>query len=916
MRLGLGGIRGNVVFSPDGRYLAVGTSLGIELRDSQTLELVRFFSGHTSDVYSVAFSPDGSLLASGSDDNTIKLWEVATGRLVRTLTGHTWDVYSVAFSPDGSLLASASYQEIKLWDVATGRLVRTLTGHTGSVLSVAFSPDGKLLASGSDDNTIKLWEVATGRLVRTLTGHTGSVRSVAFSPDGSLLASGSSDGTVLLWDVQAFLYPNQPPMASFTWEALSPEGTRLLVQPRTGDRIRFDASGSSDPDGRITKYEWDWTSDGTYDLPTTNPVTEYRFSTSGSHKVTLRVTDDQGATATTTQTVGIGEKRSPVAGFTFAPSSPSTLDTVQFTDTSSDPDGTITGWQWEFGDGATSTAKDPTHRYSAKRTFTVKLTVIDNDGQSATTTKTVIVVNLAPEAFFTFSPKEPYAGKERSFDASGSQDKDGKIVNHAWDFTGDGKPDREGVQVTWAFPEPGTYPISLTVTDDDGAMATSRDTLQVTLSPEPVEAKRVWAVVVGISEHREPSLNLRYARRDAEAFYRWLTETARLPEDQVQLLLDSKAILTEVRASLDWLRRRADPDDLVIFYFAGHGYQGTDLDPVDEEDKVDEYFVLYDTKRDAIEATALRDDEFGQFLDRLLSQHVLVVFDSCHAGGGERGDRGLPRGARPVGETLDIWGDFNLEGKLVLAAAKEDQLSYENAELGQGVFTHFLLQGLEGQADENSDGKVTVQELYGYVATEVPRYVREKVGEVQEPQLTGRGTPQVVLAKANRPPNPGFTTSPEVPFPGKEVAFHDTTTDDGTITAWTWNFGDGTTSTDQHPTHAYAEPGTYTITLTVTDDGGLTATATKELTVGPRGEVTAIDLARNLVTISLGSKHGVQVGDQFEVIHVITLPDGTQIEEVRASIEIIHVASPDRSVCRVLTSRYPAEIGDRLRAAR
>jgi len=92
-------------------------------------------------------------------------------------------------------------------------------------------------------------------------------------------------------------------VASFTWEPLSPEGTRLLVQPRTGDRIRFDASGSRDPDGRITKYDWDWTSDGTCDHSTTNPVTEYRFPTAGSHRVTLRVTDDQGATATTTQTV-------------------------------------------------------------------------------------------------------------------------------------------------------------------------------------------------------------------------------------------------------------------------------------------------------------------------------------------------------------------------------------------------------------------------------------------------------------------------------------------------------------------------------------------------------------------------------------------------------------------------------------
>ncbi|KAE8372212.1 hypothetical protein BDV26DRAFT_298071, partial [Aspergillus bertholletiae] len=161
----------------------------------QTLE------GHSLSVRSVAFSPDGCMLASGSADETIKLWDTATGMLRQTLEGHSLSVSSVAFSPDGCTLASGSGDgTIKVWDTATGMLRQTLEGHSFSVSSVAFSPDGCTLASGSDDGIIKLWDTTTGTLRQTLEGHSHSVGSVAFSPDGCMLASGSDDETIKLWD--------------------------------------------------------------------------------------------------------------------------------------------------------------------------------------------------------------------------------------------------------------------------------------------------------------------------------------------------------------------------------------------------------------------------------------------------------------------------------------------------------------------------------------------------------------------------------------------------------------------------------------------------------------------------------------------------------------------------------------------
>ena len=199
----MGGQISSLAFAPDGRLLASGSlDKTIRLWDVATGQLVRTLEGHTNSVWSVAFSPDGRLLASAAEDQTIRLWDVQTGQLLRILEGHTEEIWDVAFSPDGRLLASGSLDNtIRLWDAASGQLVRTLEGHTNSVRSVAFSPDGRLLASGSDDSTVRLWDVQTGRLLRTLEGHTTRVNIVAFAPDGRLLASGSVDGTIRLWGV-------------------------------------------------------------------------------------------------------------------------------------------------------------------------------------------------------------------------------------------------------------------------------------------------------------------------------------------------------------------------------------------------------------------------------------------------------------------------------------------------------------------------------------------------------------------------------------------------------------------------------------------------------------------------------------------------------------------------------------------
>jgi hypothetical protein len=153
-------------------------------------------------VFTVAFAPDGKILASGHEDGSVRLWDPRTGKEIRLLEGHRGAVKAVIFTPDGKRLASAGADSIiRIWDLTTGRQVRGLTSHKDGVEALACSRNGKVLASAGEDHVVRLWDLATGELLHQLDRHLGTVHSLAFAPDGKTLASGGIDRTVRLWDV-------------------------------------------------------------------------------------------------------------------------------------------------------------------------------------------------------------------------------------------------------------------------------------------------------------------------------------------------------------------------------------------------------------------------------------------------------------------------------------------------------------------------------------------------------------------------------------------------------------------------------------------------------------------------------------------------------------------------------------------
>lgn len=773
---------GCLQFSDDGRRIAAVDGRNINILDVGTGRILQSLHGYTRNIGALAMSADGRFVSvQNKDDSAVSVWDLKLGGQVKSIPGADINAgaAAVALSADGHLIAAPfsspdpPYRIIKVLDVASGKVINSLTG-LGYVTSAAISPDGSLLAAGDFRGGMEVWDLRSSQVLVSREGDVNTPAChVAFSPDGNLLAV-TGQNSVVVWDTVKHDWVGSLPAGWVLALAFSSDGKRLASADLNthaisvwnletnqsmlsiGNQPGIDALAFS-PDGR-------WLASAAtdhlvrlWDLSTGNEVRE--FSGHGGEATGVAFTPD-GHWLISSGAEGSIRIWNPSTGENAAilSSISETDDWVAITPNGlfdGTPRGTKQLVTWRVGNRVLAASQF----YDAYSSQGLLANVLGGSlHENPTTAKPLLAgfklppsVHLAPFAGGNIVSDPQVKVTVEAVDEGGGISEvrlyqNGKLAG--------ARLGASGPRVQY------TFDVSLIPGQDNVLRAIALGSDRVESGPEEINLHyeapappkpTLHLLVVGINDYDDRSLHLDFAQPDAQALARFFESHGNLFSSvNVIALFDNDATKANIQGAFDRLAQSSNPEDVALFYFAGHGMLvGHEF-----------YFLPHDMRKDAdiesaVQKYGISASAFGAALQHIKAVKQVLILDACQSESAlpalAKATFGIRGIEKPEERAVRMLAHAN--GIYLIASSTAEQYAYEVPQLGHGVFTYALLSGL-GERDQpqaaTSEGIVTVLSLINYVARAVPELTEKyHMGDPQTPVIFDAGTDIPLIAATN-----------------------------------------------------------------------------------------------------------------------------------------------------------------------
>ncbi len=715
-----------IKLSPDGKYAAIGKMGNLaKLYDFYTGKPVQVFKGHEGIVISLDFSPNGKLLATGAADGTARIWDIRTGEMLHSLPERLANIpcFSVDFSPDGKLLATGSWDGmLRIWEVETGKLIQGIRAHENvSPYSVQFSHNGLYVISGGLDRKLKIFEIDTGEEIRELIGHTNVVSAVRRHPDHNKIITTSWDGKAKLWDLATGMQLRKFTAHQARIQSLdidesgnfmvtgSDDNTALLWDIATGEVIR----SFSGHKGTVSSVDIDSSGellvtgshDGTiktWDINTGELLLTYIFM--GENDWMVSTADghfDASEGARKSIFFASGTELFSIDQFFDEFYSPGLLqEKLKSRDPSSDS-------QPESGQPLFR-GESIQKRLKESPPPTVEITSPGNL-DTVSTPRINLNINITNRGGGISEIRVLNNGKRIP------------VSNEdLYKTKKEGKSFQQSVEINLVQ---GNNTLQVSAYSN-GRIESFPSAIRMYYDGKG-QVINCYLLAVGINEYENPALNLNYAKNDARAFSKALREQGKNIFQNIEVisLYDKEATKKNILQALEELSGKVRPEDVFVFFYAGHGSM------VDNTF----YFIptenvsLYQAER--LAAESLEAGAMQEKFSEIAALKQVIVLDACQSGGSA--EILAQRGAMEEKAMAQL---SRSSGVHVMAAAGSEQYATEVESLGHGLFTYTLLEALGGGADgAPRDGNVTVYELKAYLNDQVPELSKEHKGSTQWP---------------------------------------------------------------------------------------------------------------------------------------------------------------------------------------